>query len=164
MDAGPFPENPDPRRPRIPTRAYGVCYGVLGLALAGILAARYAYPLIVREPIGVAPGAADLTTSVSPEQSSEHTARIEWRIDPNTADWMELTRLPRIGETLAKRIVAYREAQRKAKQDGINREPVFRSPGDLEAVPGIGPKTVQRIAGWLKFPDPPATSPAPTSN
>ena len=63
-------------------------------------------------------------------------------IDPNTAPWWELTALPDIGEGTARKIVEYREAH-------ANRSPVFRRPDDLEPVPGIGPKTIQRISPYL---------------
>ena len=55
--------------------------------------------------------------------------------------------LPGIGEALAKRIVAYRRQQ--AADTGL--EPVFRSLEDLDAVRGIGPKTLARMAEYLSF-------------
>ncbi len=57
--------------------------------------------------------------------------------------------LPGIGEVLAKRIVEFRKA-RAGSQGGSG--PVFRRPEDLEAVRGIGPKTVARLASHLRFP------------
>ena len=65
-------------------------------------------------------------------------------IDPNTAPWWELTALPDIGEGTARKIVEYREAH-------ADRLPVFRRAGDLEPVPGIGPKTIRRIEPYLRF-------------
>jgi competence protein ComEA len=59
-------------------------------------------------------------------------------VDINTADWPELTLLPRIGETLAKRIVASRES------DGM-----FIDNGDLLRVNGIGPRTLEGIRPYL---------------
>ena len=67
-------------------------------------------------------------------------------IDPNTAPWWELTALPDIGEGTARKIVEYREAH-------ADRSPVFRRPDDLEPVPGIGPKTIERISSHLRFND-----------
>lgn len=67
-------------------------------------------------------------------------------LDPNTAKWWELSSLPEIGDGLAKDIVKYRE------KSGVARP--FRRPADLEEVPGIGPKTVQRIAKYLRFDEP----------
>jgi competence protein ComEA len=80
---------------------------------------------------------------------------IESKIDPNTANWAELASLPGIGEVLAKRIVEYRQAQ-----PGKASKAVFRRPEDLEAVRGIGPKTVAKLAKHLKFPET-ATAPGP---
>ena len=65
-------------------------------------------------------------------------------IDPNTAPWWELTALPDIGESTARKIVEYREAH-------ADRSPVFPRAGDLEPVPGIGPKTIRRIEPYLRF-------------
>ena len=56
------------------------------------------------------------------------------RIDLNSAGVEELTRLPGIGETLAQRIVAYRQEHGP-----------FRSVDKLKNVPGIGEKTVEEI-------------------
>lgn len=69
-------------------------------------------------------------------------------IDPNTATWDELTVLPRIGESKALAIVAYRTAYHAR-----HGRRAFARPADLTAVNGIGPKTVQRIAGELHFSD-----------
>lgn len=69
-------------------------------------------------------------------------------INPNTAHWWELAVLPRIGETLAKRIVKFRS-------DSINQGhcPPFNTSNDLAGVRGIGPKTVQRLSPYLRFDD-----------
>lgn len=55
-------------------------------------------------------------------------------IDLNDATWEELTLLPGIGETRARRIVAYRE-----------RVGEIRDPGELREVPGIGDALYQQI-------------------
>jgi competence ComEA-like helix-hairpin-helix protein len=65
------------------------------------------------------------------------------RIDPNRATVSELVRLPGIGPALAGRIVADRD------QHGA-----FPSPQALLRVRGIGPKTLDRIRGFLSFPSP----------
>lgn len=65
-------------------------------------------------------------------------------INPNVAPWWELAVLPRIGETMARRVVSYREA---AKESG----PVFRRDADLTQVHGIGPKTLARVGRHLRF-------------
>jgi competence protein ComEA len=59
--------------------------------------------------------------------------------DINSADWTELAQLPEIGEALAKRIVEWRE-----------REGPFASHDDLDRVPGIGSKTLDRIRPYLQ--------------
>ncbi len=65
-------------------------------------------------------------------------------VDPNTAPWWELTALPEVGESTARQVVAYRGSH-------ADRAPVFRQPPDLEPVPDIGSKTIQRIAPHLRF-------------
>lgn len=67
-------------------------------------------------------------------------------INPNTAPWWELMVLPDIGEATARMIVEYRDGD-------AGRRLVFQKPADLEAVPGIGPKTIQHIAPYLHFDD-----------
>lgn len=59
------------------------------------------------------------------------------RIDINTAAAPTLTLLPRIGPALAKRIVSDREANGP-----------FGSVADLDRVPGMGPKTIERLKGY----------------
>ena len=63
---------------------------------------------------------------------------VEFIVDVNSADWPELTLLPGVGETLARRIV-----------DSRNQEGPFLDHGDLERVRGIGPKTVEKIRPYL---------------
>lgn len=58
----------------------------------------------------------------------------ELRVDLNRAGVDELRLLPRIGPTLAARIVEDRE-----------RRGMYRSVEDLERVTGIGPRTVMRV-------------------
>jgi competence protein ComEA len=75
------------------------------------------------------------------------------RLDPNTADADELQRLPRVGPSLAGRIVAHREANGP-----------FRSLADLDAVPGVGPAVLDGIAPHLTLAaGPPAPRAAPTA-
>jgi hypothetical protein len=71
-------------------------------------------------------------------------------LDPNTAPWWELAALPEVGESTAKEIVAYRQAHAK-NEGGHPDSPVFRRLLDLDAVRGIGPKTLQRIGPYLRF-------------
>lgn len=77
-------------------------------------------------------------------------AAVRSTIDPNRASWCEFTVLPRIGESLARRITEYR-MEASGRTDGDARGPVFQSAADLDEVRGIGPKTVLRIAPFLRF-------------
>jgi competence protein ComEA len=72
------------------------------------------------------------------------------KIDPNTADVDELQRLPRVGPSLAARIIAHREANGP-----------FASLADLDAVPGIGPALLEGITPHVTLPPAPA---APTTS
>jgi len=66
------------------------------------------------------------------------------RINPNTAPLGSLVRLPGIGKARALDILHYRQVNAEF-------EIVFESPGDLQAIRGIGPKTADNIAPWLEF-------------
>jgi hypothetical protein len=90
-----------------------------------------------------------LSMADNPAVEPPRIALIEQRIDPNLADWQELTRLPGIGETLGKRIVEYRG---EILADG-GRKPVFTQPEDLDPIRGIGPVRLRRLADYLKFPE-----------
>lgn len=59
-------------------------------------------------------------------------------LDINRADWIEWTLLPRVGETLARRIVESRSEKGP-----------FRSTEDLLRVRGIGPKTLENMRPYL---------------
>ena len=75
------------------------------------------------------------------------------RVDPNRADEVDLDRLPGVGPSTARAIVAAREG-------GL----VFRGPEDLLEVRGIGAATLEHMRGALAFPDLPpggARGPAP---
>jgi hypothetical protein len=73
--------------------------------------------------------------------------RLEDRVNPNTASVGSLVRLPGIGVTRATAIVAFRDQSAAKGGDGV----AFRSPHDLEQIRGIGPKTVEGLAPWLRF-------------
>jgi competence protein ComEA len=62
------------------------------------------------------------------------------RVAVNTAGLTELTVLPGIGEKKARAIIEYREANGP-----------FRALSDLLKVPGIGPKTLEGLAGLIRF-------------
>lgn len=61
-----------------------------------------------------------------------------FQVNINEADWPELAQLPGIGETLAKRIVASRQAEGE-----------FRHVDDLQRVRGIGRVTLDRLRPYL---------------
>lgn len=68
---------------------------------------------------------------------------VEFQVDINEADWPELSVLPEVGETLAKRIVETRKSQGP-----------FTGIEDLRRVRGIGPRTLERIRPFIEpFPD-----------
>ena len=77
----------------------------------------------------------------------------QFLVNVNTAAWSELMELPEIGETLARRIVAHRQA-----------EGPFQSPEDLTAVHGIGVKTLEHMRpcldpqSWVAAPESPVGS------
>jgi competence ComEA-like helix-hairpin-helix protein len=62
------------------------------------------------------------------------------RIDPNTASVDDLQLLPGIGPALAGRIVEHRQSRG-----------AYRRPADLAEVPGLGPKTIDRMMPFLVF-------------
>lgn len=135
----PASENRDLASPS--SRALLAIWAILLLLFIYVLIARYTRPLWLGEEIGV---------------DRSRVEQVEQRIDPNTADWAELARLPGIGETTARRIIAHREdilAQLDEHPENA-RHPAFATIEDLDAVRGIGPKTLERIAPYLKFPDP----------
>ena len=86
---------------------------------------------------------------VGPTRQQEFAA-IPKGVDPNSAPWWELTVLPRIGDGLAQRIVEFREARAAAVREQAS-SPVFVHPSDLQAVRGIGEKTVELIAPYLEL-------------
>lgn len=61
------------------------------------------------------------------------------RLDINVATKSQLMDLPGVGETLADRIIAYR-----------NEHGSFASTDDLQNVEGIGEKKLQAIVEWIK--------------
>ncbi|MFG0336242.1 MAG: ComEA family DNA-binding protein [Maioricimonas sp. JB049] len=78
-------------------------------------------------------------------------ATYNYRVDVNSATWVEFLLLEGIGEQLARRIVADRE------QNGP-----FTSIDDLERVRGIGPRTLARIRPGLQCLSPESSDPEET--
>jgi competence protein ComEA len=61
-----------------------------------------------------------------------------FRVDLNQAQWPELSQLPEVGETLARRIVDSRSVNGP-----------FKDNDDPRRVRGIGPRTLERIKPYL---------------
>lgn len=98
-------------------------YAALALLLGAGLVGAYTLRLVAPEGAPPPPG-----------------ADVGLRIDPNTATQAELALLPGVGPTLAENIRAARRARR------------FRTVEDLDAVPRIGPKTIERLRPALNLP------------
>lgn len=77
-------------------------------------------------------------------------ARVAKGIDPNTAHWFELSQLPGIGESLARRIIEFRT---RGESNPTISSPVFRSAADLDPVSGMGEKTIRRLQPFLRLPN-----------
>ncbi len=68
-------------------------------------------------------------------------------INPNTADWASLVRIPCIGPARAQKLLAWRKSHRTSRL-----RIVFYSAADLRKVPTFGPKTIAEITPYLTFP------------
>lgn len=124
--------------PRTAHSVHIACYLLMTAVFSYVAVERYRRPLVIQD---------DATTEPA------GITRIETRIDPNIASWAELAHLPDVGESLARAIVAYRE-ERLARTGTPAAKPaaVFRSLADLDAIPGLGKKTLRRIEPYLRFP------------
>ena len=122
-------ETPPPEPSPLVARAEQVVLVVLALAVVAGVAWRVAdYWRIGAEPIEVVP---------PPEGPT-------FRINVNQADWVTLSLVPGVGETLAKRIVDKRQ-ERGGKFDSLN---------DLKVVTGIGDKILEKLRPYLSLGDP----------
>jgi competence ComEA-like helix-hairpin-helix protein len=73
------------------------------------------------------------------------------KVNPNTASWASLARLPGIGPGKAKAIIKYRNVWKKNEPaDKI----AFGESNDLCRIKGIGQKTVEQIKDYLVFGSP----------
>ena len=73
------------------------------------------------------------------------------KINPNTADWASMTRLPGIGPTRARAIVAFREQYLLNHPDETQ---AFTCAEDLTRIKGIGEKISAQIEPFLSFEEP----------
>ena len=117
----------------MPDRARKLRVAAGSVLLIFAAAAVLVPPLSHSGPAGRRYRAAGNRTFRTP-QASGREERKEGALDLNTADAGELAGLPGIGEVYAGRIIAERELNGP-----------FFYPEDLEAVSGIGPKTVEKI-------------------
>ena len=78
---------------------------------------------------------------------SATSVELDGRVNPNVAPAASLVRLPGIGVARAHAIVQYRE---RAVLEGTGKR-AFEDCDDLEQIRGIGPKTAEKICGYLKF-------------
>ena len=85
--------------------------------------------------LGVGSGS---TLALDAEETSKEAASAEPRVNLNTATSEELVELPGIGETVAARIVAYRESNGS-----------FQKIEELMNVKGIGEKTFLKLRSRL---------------
>lgn len=118
------------------------------LVLALVLAGRGIRHALLVDPAGGwrEPGwLAERLPSAPPPAAPAVTApaRPAGRLDPNTCPVDSLLLLPGIGPALAERIAAARRA-------GVH----FACARDLQAIRGIGPRTVDRLEPYLAFPQP----------
>lgn len=116
---------------------------LLSLALAG-----HGVRWLLNRP-GEAPGQVELLAALPPRSPAAHRDSIAAlmrplapgeRINADSASAAELARLPRIGPSLAKAIVAYREAHGP-----------FGGLEGLDRVPGVGPGLLAAIGPHLAF-------------
>lgn len=84
------------------------------------------------------PPVVEETTDTGTADSSKQSDAAEEKINVNTADLETLMTLPGIGETLAQRIIDYRETYGP-----------FTAPEDLTEVSGIGEKRLDAIRDFI---------------
>ena len=116
-------------RPGKPTKSEWVLLGITAAFLCLVMA------LYGQDRAAVEPG---LTVQVETEVPAESLTPDLSPIDINAAGIEELDQLPGIGEVLAGRIIAYREANGP-----------FESTEELLEVSGIGEAKLAELEGWI---------------
>ncbi len=121
------------------------------LVLAGLALAGAAVKLLLAPPAGRAPGDVTLTADTAAQPAglratAREAARLARplapgeRVDLDLADVTEITRLPRVGPALARRIVDWRATHGP-----------FGSLARLDSVSGIGPHLLDAIRPYVMF-------------
>ncbi len=121
------------------------------LVLAGLALAGAAVKLLLAPPAGRAPGDVTLTADTAAQPvglraTAREAARLARplapgeRVDLDLADVTEITRLPRVGPALARRIVDWRATHGP-----------FGSLARLDSVSGIGPHLLDAIRPYVMF-------------
>jgi len=82
------------------------------------------------------------------EVNDKEVNRLADKINPNTASWASMARLPGIGPGRAKAIIKYRNMWKK---NGAGNKIAFSESNDLCRIKGIGQKTVEQIKDYLVF-------------
>jgi DNA uptake protein ComE-like DNA-binding protein len=132
LSSSPDGDGIDPQDSRSPADAGSALFSiVIGL---GILLLWMGYGMISR------PSKNQFSTTFSTSVTST-------TIDPNTASWASLVRIPDIGPARAEKLIAWRKAH-----ESPDSPIVFHDLSDLRHVPSFGPKTVADIAKYLRFP------------
>ena len=72
---------------------------------------------------------------------------LENRINPNNAPLESLIRLSGVGPVRAAALIEYR----REFNSKYPSKPAFENLKDLQNINGIGPRTTETIAPWLKF-------------
>lgn len=130
--------------------------GMGAFSLAILAGARYYYappppgPIIVHQPVAVTSGFASSPSTDDAGRQPSVAAPLTGRIDLNTATLDQIESLPGIGATKATAILKVRE-----EIGGYKRVE------DLDRVPGIGAKTVERLRPFVEVPGAVDATPTP---